>query len=179
MRAQILKDVLPGGFQAAMATEADRQDIHNLLLQTARWLESRGSKQWSALLNGHDVHGTAEAVAAGNVFVFRRGNELSGMVILFAEPTVWDCELWAGEESEKAVYLHRLAIARAHAGSGLGSQILEWAISGICFAGREVMRLDCMAGVGALDRFYRSHGFDYLGERKGFNIYQRPLAATG
>lgn len=177
MRSQILQHVLPGGFQVAMATEADQKDIDDLLLQTARWLESQGSKQWSALLNGHDVHGTAKAIAAGNVFVFRRENELSGMVILFADPTAWDRKLWAGDESEKAVYLHRLAIARSYAGSGLGSHILNWAISGIRFDDREVLRLDCMAEVGALDKFYRRHGLNFLRKRDGFNIYQRPLVA--
>lgn len=175
MHPQIIQHILPGGFHVARATEADQQDIQELLLKTAQWLESRGSKQWSALLDGHDVHGTAEAIAAGNVFVFRLDNELAGMVILFWEPTAWDLGLWASEEPRQAVYLHRLAIARKLAGSGLGSQILEWALSGIRFPGREVMRLDCMAGVGALNKFYQGHGFDFLGERKGFHIYQRPL----
>ena len=99
------------------------------------------------------------------------------MVILFPEPTAWDRDLWAEEEPRKAVYLHRLAIAREYAGSGLGSQILEWAIKGIRFADRSVMRLDCMAGIRPLDRFYRGHGFEFLGERNGFNIYERPISA--
>jgi ribosomal protein S18 acetylase RimI-like enzyme len=173
--AQLLNRVLPGGFHVAKATEADRQEIDGLLLETARWLESKGSKQWAALLDGDDIHGTREAVAAGNVFVVRRESELAGMVILFPEPTTWDAELWEKEEARKAVYLHRLAVARKFAGSGLGSQILEWAMTGLQFEDREVMRLDCMAEVGALDKFYRKHGFERLGERNGFLIYQRPF----
>lgn len=173
---RILRKELDGGVKVSVAVKEDLEEVSALLLETAQWLQSQGSQQWSALLEGRDVHRTDQAVAAGNVFVFRKENELVGMVILFSEPTEWDQTVWAEEPPGKAVYLHRLAIRRSHAGEGLGSQILNWSRSGIRFENRQVVRLDSLAASPALDSFYRHHGFLWRGENQGYNLYEQSFA---
>src|SRR5690606_2515928 len=152
----ILQSSLPGNISASTATQDDLSSIQLLLLNTAKWLKRKGSKQWSALLEGKDVHDTANAIMNGNVFVFKKDNALAGMVILFDKPTDWDKKLWANENREDAIYLHRLAINREMAGKNLGAHIMKWAEEGIVFKDKKSIRLDCMAESTALNTFYQN-----------------------
>ncbi|MDR9852414.1 GNAT family N-acetyltransferase [Paenibacillus sp. VCA1] len=176
-KCQIIREeVLPGIF-AAQARPEDKMAVNSLMVQAAAWLQGKGSKQWHELLAGEDRHGVAEAVDRGDVFIFKQGDALAGMVILQQHASAWDRALWGNEGHESAVYLHRLCIDRAFAGRQLGSAILNWAVNGIRFPHKDRIRLDCIASVPALNSLYSGAGFESRGSAPDapFNLYEKPV----
>lgn len=167
-------------FTAVQAVPGDAPKIRELLLKTARWLQSRGSDQWSGLLRGEDSHRTPEAIDRGDVFVFKRGDDLAAMVMLLRKPSEWDLELWGEPDAAGAVYVHRLAIDRDYAGQGLGGKVLDWVAEGIRFAGIDRIRLDCIASNPTLNAFYRRMGYTYVSESVNdlgaFSKFEKKLA---
>lgn len=155
----------------------DTEAVLQLLVQTAQWLKSKGSTQWSGLLEGDDSHQTPEAIKRGEVYIFMQGNLLAGMVMLKEHGSAWDHELWGDEDYERAVYLHRLNINREIAGKHLGEAIVNWSSSGIHFDGKDRIRLDCIANNEKLNAFYLSSGYEYKGSASNalgtFNLYEK------
>ncbi|UVI27591.1 GNAT family N-acetyltransferase [Paenibacillus spongiae] len=162
--------------RAFHAKPEDTAAIQELLVQTARWLKSRGSLQWGGLLAGIDSHDTAGSILRGNVFVCKEGDTLAGMMMLLPEPSEWDRQLWGEEGHEGAIYLHRLAINRDYAGRGLGRDMMQWAEQGIRFPGKDRIRLDCIADNPALNDFYTRIGYEFMGQAPGgFNTFEKKL----
>ncbi|MBW7456725.1 GNAT family N-acetyltransferase [Paenibacillus sepulcri] len=155
--------VIQGNINVFQAKSEDTEDVLQLLVRTAEWLRSKNSTQWSGLLQGEDSHRTPEAIKRGEVYIFMQGEVLAGMVMLMLKESAWDRELWGEEGHESSVYLHRLNINREAAGTNLGEAIVRWAGSGIHFAGKDRIRLDCIANNPVLNRFYRSCGYEYIG----------------
>jgi ribosomal protein S18 acetylase RimI-like enzyme len=164
-------------FQVVQAGPEDTEEVLSLLAETALWLQSQGSSQWSALLHGEDSHNTPAAIHRGDVFVFKKEAEIAGMVILMQKPSPWDYKLWGDKAhaQDGALYLHRLAIRRKYAHTGLGKSILLWSINGIKFEHKSLVRLDCGASNSTLNAFYARNGFSHVGETDGFSIYERAV----
>ncbi|CAM3928642.1 GNAT family N-acetyltransferase [Cohnella lubricantis] len=160
----IIRPLLEDRYAAVQAVSGDTPRIQQLLLKTAKWLQSRGSSQWSGLLRGEDSHRTPEAVERGDVFLFKNGEDVAAMVMLLRKPSEWDIELWGEADSDRAVYVHRLAIDRDYAGQRLGGSVLQWVSEGIRFIGKDRIRLDCIASNGALNALYQTMGYTYVGE---------------
>ncbi|MDO7906961.1 GNAT family N-acetyltransferase [Paenibacillus sp. JX-17] len=167
------------GIEAVPASQEDQDQVRDLLLDTARWLQSTGSTQWSNLLKGEDSHDTPAAIRREEVILFRDqiSGELAGMVILQQQPSDWDRRLWKVEhpEEDTAVYLHRLAVNRNYARSGLGRNILKWAQSHVHYTGKDRLRLDCGHTNEKLNHLYQSCGFMFMGEEDDFSLYEYSL----
>lgn len=174
---RISSEYINDGFQAVQAKPEDTEDVMSLLVETAEWLQSQGSSQWNALLKGEDSHDTAGAIRRGDVFVFKKGADVAGMVILLVQPSPWDIHLWGSKAhaEDGAIYLHRLAIRRKYAQSGLGRSILEWSSSSIHFEGKHTVRLDCGASNATLNAFYARNEYTFLGETDGYSTYEKPV----
>lgn len=172
--AQIINPHVVNQIEAVQSTADDAPAIMDLLLQTAQWLKSKGSTQWGALLQGEDHHNTKESARRGDVYLFKDGETLAGIVTLLRSPSPWDIALWGEEGHEQAVYLHRLAINRAYSGVNLGDAIVQWVHTSIRFDGKDRIRLDCIDSNPVLDKFYRSAGYTYKGHSdSGFNLFER------
>jgi hypothetical protein len=161
------------------AQPEDTEAVLQLLVRTAEWLKSKGSTQWNALLRGEDSHQTPEAIKHGEVYIFMQGSILAGMVMLMQRASAWDVELWGDEGHASSIYLHRLNINREAAGTNLGEAIVHWADSGIHFAGKDRIRLDCIANNAKLNDFYKSCGYEFIGSASNpmgqFNKYEKPI----
>lgn len=169
---------LPNGLRVVRALPADSEAVMALLQNTARWLHEQGSTQWNALLEGQDSHQTANAILNGDVFLFKQEEQLAGMVMLLTTPGPWDRMLWGDDSLEDAVYVHRLAVNRHYAGQGIGRDILAWVESGIDFPDKHSIRLDCLAGVAALESFYRGAGFVYQGRTdNNYLLFEKKFAS--
>ncbi|MDN4524473.1 GNAT family N-acetyltransferase [Fictibacillus fluitans] len=170
----IVKPEVSENVVASQAVAAETGEIMGLLVRTAQWLQSKGSLQWNELLEGKDVHGMAQSITDGDVFVFKKEGRVVGVVMLPQDAREWDLDLWGSDQPE-AIYLHRLAIDRGAAGKNLGKDILNWVTEGIIFEGKTMIRLDCIATNESLNTFYREAGFTYRGTSdSGFNIYDKP-----
>lgn len=170
---KMINDQVMPSIRAVQAKPEEAGEAVDLLVQTARWLQSKGSTQWHALLDGKDMHDMEGATRRGDVFLFRDGSRLAGVVMLADKPSAWDRDLWGESGHEGAVYLHRLAISRAYGGTGLGRAILHWARTGIAFPGIDRIRLDCIGDNRQLNETYAKAGFEYKGESgNGFSKYE-------
>lgn len=174
---RITDDHIGAGLTMVQSKPEETEAVAALLVHTAEWLRSRGSSQWNGLLTGEDSHNTAGAILNGDVFVCKSGNDIAGMVILLRQPSEWDRRLWESKayDGDGALYLHRLAISRKYASTGLGNSILKWCKDGIRFEGKDKIRLDCIADNAALNTFYSKNGYAHLGENSGFCIYEKDL----
>ncbi|MFW5436139.1 GNAT family N-acetyltransferase [Paenibacillus apiarius] len=170
----IIYDRISDDIAAAQAAPEDTGAVRSLLVQTAEWLRSRGSSQWSGLLDGVDTHNTTGAIENGNVFIFKQGAQIAGIVMLLRQPSEWDCALWGDEGHDSSIYVHRLAIHRDYAGKRIGAAIMNWVEHGISFPGKDRIRLDCIASNATLNAFYQSMGYEYKGNHtSGYNIYEK------
>ncbi|WP_036745877.1 GNAT family N-acetyltransferase [Paenibacillus sp. UNC451MF] len=174
----IKNDQINGKFTMSQARPEDTEAIMALLLEIAEWLRSKGSSQWKGLLEGYDSHDTANAIQRGDVFICKFEEDVAGSVMLIQKPSDWDCNLWGSKahREDQAIYLHRLAVKRKYANTGLGKAILQWCDSGIRFEGKTVVRLDCIASSLQLNNFYSHNGYFYMGEKDGFSIYEKSIA---
>jgi hypothetical protein len=170
--------IIQNHIKVFQAKEEDTAAVLQLLVNTAEWLKSKGSTQWSALLQGEDSHQTPEAIKRGEVYLFVHEHTLLGMVMLMQQASPWDRELWGEAGHESSVYLHRLNINRAAAGTNLGQAIVSWASTGIHFPGKDRIRLDCIANNPKLNDFYRdSCSYEFKGTASNpvgeFNLYEK------
>jgi GNAT superfamily N-acetyltransferase len=139
------------------ARDVDADAVLALLDEAAVWLTARDIVQWRPGALPRRV--IDAGVARGEVFVVRGEGGLDAALTL-AES---DLEIW-GPDDGSALYLHRLAVARACAGRGLGRRLLAWARSEVVTRGRARLRLDCVATNDFLRRYYATEGFAERGE---------------
>jgi GNAT superfamily N-acetyltransferase len=72
-------------------------------------------------------------------------------------------DLWTPEEAaEPALYAHKLTIARAYAGQGLGAELLDWAGARAAAAGDRWRRVDVWTTNRELQRYYLRLGFIHI-----------------
>lgn len=173
----LVQQEIEAGIQVYQAKPEDADAVMALLLKTAQWFKSKGSSQWSALLDGEDSHNTREVIKHGNVFVFKEGEKIAAMVILLTDASPWDIDLWGEEDQENSFYVHRLAIDRDYAGRGLGKAVLEWVEHGIAIEGKPQIRLDCIGTNDTLYQFYSNAGYTHKGLVKGFHLFEKRSAA--
>ncbi|ORX95162.1 GNAT family acetyltransferase [Basidiobolus meristosporus CBS 931.73] len=157
------------------AASPDAPQIMALLVETAKWLLSKGISQWSDLIQGIDNrHRMAERIEEGSVFKFVKGDVLVGVVIILEQPSPWDIELWGDAGHPESLYIHRLAINREY--SGVGRDIMRWVENGIVYSNKTKLRLDCMGSSPALNKFYQSLGYSYQGKSNtGYSLYEKSI----
>jgi GNAT superfamily N-acetyltransferase len=101
---------------------------------------------------------------AGELYLASLGREVVGTVTLQWE----DPRFWGDDGSDgRAGYVHRLAVRRTHAGTGLGALLLSWAADEVLAAGRSRLRLDVVSHNRPLRRYYESVGFAFVRDLTG------------
>lgn len=164
------------------AREEDFPIIQSILMQTAEWLKSIGSKQWNGILEGKDTHDTPAAIRRGEVYLATIEDEPAGMFVLWDHQSAWDEELWGTEKTSEYMYLHRVNIVRRFSGKGIASQLLSASLKEARKEGKKAVRLDCLAENGYLNQFYSKAGFEKVGIAKDhdageqvadFNLYEQ------
>jgi len=139
-----------GSVEFCAATLADLDDVLDILLESARWLASRGINQWPVAGFPRDL--IAEQISRGEVYVARRDRLAVGTFTL-----QWsDEQFWPGAR-DAAGYIHRIAVRRE--ARGLGVELLKFAERITAESGRKILRLDCFAGNTALCGYYERAGF--------------------
>ena len=137
--------------QQAMSQEAEL--VAEILTEAAQWLQRAGMRMWredelSSVRISADV-------AGGFFFIARRLGEPAGTVKFQLE----DPDFWPDVQRPDAAYVHRLAVRRRHAGTGVSTALLVWAVERARNLGRNRLRLDCEASRPRLRSFYESFGF--------------------
>ncbi|MBT2369524.1 GNAT family N-acetyltransferase [Streptomyces sp. ISL-10] len=125
--------------------------------EAAAWLSALGSDQWRRPYPADRLLATIEA---GTVFMVRDGDTTAATITLTpdAEDGLWT----DGEIAEPSMFVNKLTVARTHAGNDLGGRLLDWAGDRAYRSGARWLRLDAWTTNEALQRYYLTHGFEYV-----------------
>lgn len=135
------------------ALPSDAPTVASILEEAAEWLRARGDQMWWP--EEVSLDRVAPDVDAGLYFLARIDGEAQGTVKFLLS----DWSFWFDVPEGDSAYVHRLAVRRAFAGSGLSTAMLGWAADRARSLGRRYLRLDCDPRRVKLCRFYEAHGF--------------------
>lgn len=146
--------------QIREATLKDAAVVAEILKEAARWLEETGMPMWR--------EGELEAeriipdVIGGLFFLAEYSGEPAGTVRFQLN----DPDFWPDVDPQEATYIHRLAVRRRYAGTGLSTTLLRWAVERTRTLGRRYLRLDCAASRPRLRAIYEHFGFRHHSDRQ-------------
>lgn len=148
-----------------LATVADVPSIDALILTKATAFKLAGKTQWQKYLEPSRTEFVTYDVTNGTVYVYEENDTIVGAVSLIP-PTSWDENLW--DDPDAAVYVHRLVVDSRHKGKQIGAQLMRQAMTE-----SKRIRLDCVATNSFLNEYYSRFGFNYVGERNGFSLFEK------
>lgn len=163
--------------QIEQARPSEAATVAAVLNEAARWIAAEGRPLWS----GAEIalERIQRDTDAGSYFIARSNGEVAGVVRLDLE----DPNFWPEVEAGTSLYVHKLAVNRAHAGQGVPLQLLDFARERTRSLGRPFLRLDCMADRAPLRALYERFGFSLHSViRKGewsFARYELPVQSSG
>lgn len=133
--------------------------VASVLAEASVWLERRGMPLWKA--RDVDAAAVAGEVASGIYALAFEADSAVGT----ARVTLEDPQFWPDAEAGEAVYVHRLAVRRSHAGGRVSGALLDWAAARATELGRQQIRLDCDAKRPRLRAIYERLGFSHHSDR--------------
>ncbi|MGV9697825.1 GNAT family N-acetyltransferase [Streptomyces sp. NPDC003470] len=144
-----------------LAEDDDLTTLVRLRDQAARWMLAEGiTGQWQPGELGQDHF--RRIMASGEVWLAETGGRVAGAWELW-----WrDDDAW-GPRPPVAGYVHRLMVDRANARPGAGRSLLRAAERRVAEAGRQFVRLDCLAGNARLNAYYLNAGYRVVGHKAG------------
>jgi GNAT superfamily N-acetyltransferase len=149
------------GLVVRPAAAGDVDLVLDLLDEAARWMATIGRPNWPAPFPRERV---VRDVGTGRLYLAAREATLVGTITFQWE----DARFWGDNGTDgRAGYVHRLAVRRAHAGIGLGTQLLGWADQRVRAAGRTGLRLDVVSHNTPLRRYYERNGFAHVRDLSG------------
>ncbi len=129
----------------------------DLLADAAAWLKAQGVDQWPRRFPRSIV---TAAIEAGECFI---ATNADGRIVGTVNVTDRDERFWG--DRDDALFVHRLAVQRSHA--GLGKALLDWVDRRATPQQRDFVCLDCMADNHELRNYYRRLGFNEVGTLEG------------
>jgi GNAT superfamily N-acetyltransferase len=151
--------------------------VSSVLQEAAEWLRQRGDPLWST---DELAPSAICADVDGGRYVLALVSELA---IGTARLTTEDPLFWPDAITGEAMYLHRLAVRRAHAGGATSRLIVDFGCAHAKNLGCAYLRLDCDASRASLRSLYEALGFTYQGERTvgSYTVarFQKSVGATG
>jgi GNAT superfamily N-acetyltransferase len=166
----------PATVEIRPAAAVDAGGVSEVLLAAARWLEDMGTPMWKG--DELQLENTLADIKDGLFFVAERGGVLAGVVKFQLE----DALFWPDLPSAEAAFVHRLAVRREFAGTGVSSSLLAWAEARARSIGRAFLRLDCEAERSRLRAFYERCGFRHHSDRQVgpyfVSRYELPLSGA-
>ncbi|MGH8895447.1 MAG: GNAT family N-acetyltransferase [Egibacteraceae bacterium] len=147
--------------------------------EAARWLASRGIDQWSDPWPSQDlmIQGMLRNIEGRETFIVWDGTTAAATITVdgWANPDLWT----KAERAEPALYAHKLTVARAYAGRGLGTELLDWAGTRAADNGATWLRVDVWTTNHKLQRYYLDQGFTHirtvaLPHNPSGTLFQRP-----
>ncbi len=135
-------------------TEKDKARFLQVLESANQRTAEKGEVQWLP------CHLTAEAVFGEGVepwMLLEEGVPAAVVLLVQEDPT-----FWPDKAGEKALYIHRLAVAKGFEGRGLAHAVLDFAAEYARNLGIPLLRLDCKADRQKLRQVYEAWGFRFV-----------------
>lgn len=144
-----------------LASDADLPTVVRLRDHAARWMLARGvTGQWHPGELGAEHF--RKIMESGELWLAEKGDATVGAWELWWE----DEEAW-GRRPSSAGYVHRLMVDHAEVPPGAGRRLLRAAERRVAETGRELVRLDCLAGNARLNAYYLDAGYRVVGVKEG------------
>lgn len=164
----------------AYATHEDLDAILQLFDEAARWIGATGSDQWQSAWPTPDqkTERVAEGIRARETLMLWIGDSRAGTITVdeYADPALWT----PAEQVEPAYYVHRLIVARAYGGKGLGAAILNWCCNWTARNEKQWVRIDVWTSNLRLQEYYLNQEFKRVrtirSEYPSGALFQRPAA---
>jgi GNAT superfamily N-acetyltransferase len=136
------------------ATGEDAHALVETLTEAAHWVEQMdGTIMWvEGELEEHRVRAEADA----GMFVVA---EADGTVVGAIRFQLDDRLFWPDLDGRDSAFVHRLAVRRSHAGQGISTALMQWAVDRARSLGKRCLRLDCDADRPRLRALYERFGF--------------------
>ncbi|MFJ5774367.1 GNAT family N-acetyltransferase [Streptomyces sp. NPDC093094] len=149
------------GIRFRLATDADLASVVRLRDDAARWMLAQGvTGQWQP--GELDEDHFRRVMTSGEVWLAEADGRPAGAWELW-----WTDEDAWGPQPPVAGYVHRLMVDRRSTPPGTGRLLLQAAERRVAAAGRELVRLDCLAGNARLNGYYLSAGYRVVGHKAG------------
>mgnify|MGYP005990196363 CR=1 FL=1 len=129
--------------------------VFGILHENAIWLLSKGIFQWP-LDWLESIRSEIEASIDSGLFY---AAEIDGELIAVVEIRSAPEKVWKNDEA-KALYIHKLAIRRKYADSGIGKNVLTQIKYKAIQKNISYLRLDCVAHNNRLREYYESCEFE-------------------
>ncbi|UZI33973.1 GNAT family N-acetyltransferase [Streptomyces sp. VB1] len=143
----------------APAEEADLPRLIKFRTDASAWLRTRGTDQWAKPFPVEHILGS---IRRSEVFIIREDSRTDAAATITLDRDA-DARLWTPEEiGQPALYVHKLAVDRAYAGTGLGGALLDWAGEQAVRQGAKWLRLDAWSTNSRLQAYYLDHGFTHV-----------------
>lgn len=136
------------------AQPSDAPMIAFVLQEAAQWLDGGGRSLWSAAEISDER--VLQDTSAGLFHVAREGQSLAG-VMKFELEDAW---FWPEILPGTSAFVHKLAVRREWAKTGLSTKLLSYARTRAHQLGRSHLRLDCVADRQGLRDLYEGFGFE-------------------
>jgi GNAT superfamily N-acetyltransferase len=146
--------------QIRQATPQDAEVVADILKEAARWLEQAGMPLWRE--DELEPARIGADVSVGLFFLAEYSGDPAGTVKYQLEDSV----VWPDARPQDAAYIHRLAVRRRYAGTGLSAALLRWAVERTRTLDRQYLRLDCESSRPRLRAIYERFGFRYHSDRQ-------------
>ena len=134
------------------ATADDTRALVDILTDALKWVEQLdGTIMW--------VEGELEEPrvrAEAGMFVVA---ESEGRIVGAVRFQLNDPLFWPDIDGSDSAFVHRLAVRRSHAGKGVSTALLQWAVDRARTLGKRYLRLDCDADRMRLRAVYERFGF--------------------
>ena len=143
------------GITMRHATPDDAHAFAEIHEEVARWLWSRGIRQWQP--GTFPIEWVRGAIERGEVYTATEKGDAIGFVMIQPSDDTW------GDTPDEAGYIHGLRVRRSAAGRGIGLALLRWAEREIAARVIRLARLDCMAENPALCAYYERAGYRRVG----------------
>lgn len=130
----------------------DTRALVDILSEALKWVEQLdGTIMW--------VEGELEEPrvrAEAGMFVVA---ESDGRIVGAIRFQLDDPLFWPDIDGGDSAFVHRLAVRRSHAGQGVSTALLQWAVDRARALGKRYLRLDCDADRPRLRALYERFGF--------------------